>query len=154
MRRIFIRNFEGTYKRLATDKDITDCVQRKNESTCKYLARWAELVNSAVEVSEEFACREFIRNCRYRELQGELQWQDPKLVTDLVAIATKYAKSDPTRDTSDDEGKGKNQHNNSNNKKRKHDDGSSSLVATTSKDSGKKQFKKGKSDYTPEIAES
>jgi hypothetical protein len=40
MRRIFIRNFEGTYKRPATDKDIAECVQWKNESTRKYLARW------------------------------------------------------------------------------------------------------------------
>jgi hypothetical protein len=56
MRRVFIRNFEGTYKRPATDKDIEDCVQRKNESTRKYLARWAELVNSSVDVPEEVAC--------------------------------------------------------------------------------------------------
>jgi hypothetical protein len=153
MRRIFIRNFEGTYRRPAIDKDIADCVQRKNESTRKYLAHWEELINLAVEVSEEFACREFICNCRYRELQEELQRQDPKLVMDLVTRATKYAKSNPTRDASDDKGKGKSQPNN-NNKKQKHDNGISSLVTTVSKDSGKKQFKKGKSDYTREIAES
>jgi hypothetical protein len=74
-------------------------------------------------------------------------------VVDLVAVATKYAKSDRVRDESGNEGKGKSQSNPPKNKKRKNNDGGSSLVAAVSKDSGKKQFKKGKCDYTREIAE-
>jgi hypothetical protein len=33
MRRVFIKNFEGTYRGLATDKDIENCVQRSGEMT-------------------------------------------------------------------------------------------------------------------------
>jgi hypothetical protein len=103
MRRVFIRNFEGTYKRPATDKDIEDCVQRKNESTRKYLARWAELVNSSIDVLEDVAYIEFIRNCRYRELQDELKRSNPRQVSDLVTNASRYARSDRIPDDSDNE---------------------------------------------------
>ena len=78
MRRVFIRNLEGTYKRPATNKDIENCAQCKNESTRKYLAHWAELVNSSVDIPEDVACREFIHNCRYRELQDELMRANPR----------------------------------------------------------------------------
>jgi hypothetical protein len=37
MRRVFVKNFEGTYRRPATDKDIENCVQRPGETTRKYL---------------------------------------------------------------------------------------------------------------------
>jgi hypothetical protein len=138
MRRVFVRNFEGTYKRPATDKDIEDCVQRKNESTRKYLARWAKLVNSLVDVPEEVVCREFIRNCRYRELQDELNQSNPRGVSNLVTIASCYAKSDCIRDDSDNEDGGKSQSDALKNKKRKNEEGGSSLVVAVSKDSGRK----------------
>jgi hypothetical protein len=107
MRRVFIRNFEGTYRQPATDKDIENCVQRKNECTHKYLACWAELVNLSVNVPEDVACREFIRNCRYRELQDELKRENPRRVSDLVTIALRYARSDRIRDDFDNEERGK-----------------------------------------------
>jgi hypothetical protein len=103
MRRVFVKNFEGTYRRPATDKDIENCVQRPREMTRKYLTRWAKLVNSATDVSEETACQEFICNCRYNVLQDKLKRKKPKRVADLVAIATIYAKSDCTKDESDEE---------------------------------------------------
>jgi hypothetical protein len=122
MRRVFIRNFKGTYKRPATDKDIENCVHRKNESTRKYLACWAELVNSLVDVPKDVACREFIRNCRYRELQDELMRANPRQVSDLVKIASQYARSDCIKDDSDNEDHGKYQLDAPKNKKHKHDD--------------------------------
>jgi uncharacterized protein YjaZ len=78
MRRVFVKNFEATYRRLATDKDIENCVQRPGETTRKYLTHWAELVNSATDVSEEMACHEFIHNCRYNALQDKLKRKKPK----------------------------------------------------------------------------
>jgi hypothetical protein len=68
MRRVFVKNFKGTYRRPATDKDIENYIQRPGEMTRKYLTCWAKLVNLAMDVSEETTCREFIRNCRYNAL--------------------------------------------------------------------------------------
>jgi hypothetical protein len=57
MRRVFVKNFKGTYRRLATDKDIENCVWRPGE-----------LFNSTTGVSKETTCREFTRNYRYPAL--------------------------------------------------------------------------------------
>jgi hypothetical protein len=126
---------------------------RRNDS--KYLTHWAELVNSATDVSKETACREFIRNFRYNALQDKLKCKKPKRVTDLVAIATIYAESDHMKDESDEEWrskKSKSQPSNNNppkNNKLKGNDGGSELVANANKGSRKNQrHKGGKSEYT------
>jgi hypothetical protein len=98
MCKVFTKNFKGTYRRPASIKDIELCVQRPGESTHKYLTRWAELFNSATDVSEETPCREFMRNCRYVARQDKLARKKQKIVTDLVSIATVYANLDRTKD--------------------------------------------------------
>jgi hypothetical protein len=80
MRRAFIHNFEGTYRRPAIDKDIEACVQRQSKFTREYLTHWAELYNSAADVSKEPACRSFQRTCRYDALKDKLARNKSKTV--------------------------------------------------------------------------
>jgi hypothetical protein len=103
MHRVFTKNFDGTYRRPASIKDIEQCVQKLRESTCKYLTHWTKLFNSCTDVSEEMACHEFMRNCKYTALQDKLARKKPKTVADLVSITTVYTDSDHTKDESDEE---------------------------------------------------
>lgn len=48
----FVRNFTGTYKRLGRPRQLSLCIQDKDESLRDYLTRWSELRNSCEGVHE------------------------------------------------------------------------------------------------------
>src|SRR3954464_15635223 len=90
--RVFIKNFEGTYKRHEGLTELQLCVQGNTESTRDYIQRWITLHNSVEGVSEFQAIHAFKQGVKYRELSLKLA-RSPHVTSlgRLMKIANKYA---------------------------------------------------------------
>src|SRR4051812_47019743 len=88
--KVFIRNFNGTYKRPGMPRDLSLCVQGDRESERAYLARWTELRNSCEGVVENQAIGFFIEGCRQGMMMcHRLLCDDPKSMADLLTVTDK-----------------------------------------------------------------
>src|SRR4051812_43094037 len=68
LERVFVKNFEGTYKRPGGLTELQLCVQGNTESTRDYIQRWITLHNSVEGVSEFQAIHAFKQGVKYKEL--------------------------------------------------------------------------------------
>ena len=92
LERVFIKNFEGTYKRPGGLTELQLYVQGNNESTRDYIQRWITLHNSVEGVSEFQAIHAFKQGVKYRELSLKLA-RSPHInsLGRLMEVANKYA---------------------------------------------------------------
>jgi hypothetical protein len=87
----FTSNFRSTYKRPASIEEVKACVQQRDETLRAYIQRWSLIKNSAVEVSDERAIDAFIIGLRRRDLVEEMGRIKPKIVSDLMDTANRFA---------------------------------------------------------------
>jgi hypothetical protein len=66
-------------------------VQQCDETLQAYIQRWSLIKNLAVEVSDERAIDAFIIGLRRRDLVEEMGRIKPKIVSDLMDIANRFA---------------------------------------------------------------
>src|SRR3954468_18593891 len=90
--RVFVKNFEGTYKRPGGLTELQLCTQGPAEPTREYIQRWITLHNSVEGVSEFQAIHAFKQGVRYKELSLKLA-RSPDVTSfgRLMEIANKYA---------------------------------------------------------------
>jgi hypothetical protein len=106
----FTSNFKSTYKRPASIEEVKACVQQRNEMIRSYIQRWSIIKNSAVEVSNERAIDCFMLGLRRGDLVKEMGRIRPKIVSDLMDIANRFADDEDacnnkrTRSPEDDRG--------------------------------------------------
>jgi hypothetical protein len=89
--RQFTSNFNSTYKRLASIEDVKVCTQQCNETLRSYIQRSSIIKNSAVDVSDERAIDAFTVGLRRADLVEEMGRIKPKIVSELVDIANRFA---------------------------------------------------------------
>jgi len=90
--RVFVKNFEGTYKRPGGLTELQLCTQGPAEPTREYIQRWITLHNSVEGVSEFQAIHAFKQGVRYKELSLKLaRSPDVTSLGRLMEIANKYA---------------------------------------------------------------
>jgi hypothetical protein len=87
----FTSNFKSTYKWPVSVEEVKACVQQHNETLSAYIQRWSIIKNSAVEVSDERAIDAFIVGLRRGDLVEEMGRIKPKIVSDLMDIANRFA---------------------------------------------------------------
>jgi hypothetical protein len=106
----FTSNFKSTYKWPASIEEVKACVQQRNETLRSYIERWSIIKNSAVEVSDERAIDTFMLRLRRGDLVEEMGRIKPKIVSDLMDIANRFADGEDacnnkqTRSPEDDKG--------------------------------------------------
>src|ERR1043165_839633 len=90
--RVFVKNFEGTYKRPGGLTELQLCIQGNTEPTREYIQRWITLHNSVEGVSEFQAIHAFKKGVKYKELSLKLaKSPDVTSLGRLMEIANKYA---------------------------------------------------------------
>jgi hypothetical protein len=87
----FTSNFKSTYKRPTLIEEVKACVQQRNETLRSYIQRWSIIKNSVVEVSNERAINAFTLGLRRGDLVKEMDRIKPKIVSDLMDIANRFA---------------------------------------------------------------
>jgi hypothetical protein len=87
----FTSNFKLTYKRPASIEEVKACVQQCSETLREYIQRWSIIKNLAVEVSDERAIDAFTLGLRRGDLVEEMGRLKPKIVSDLMDIANRFA---------------------------------------------------------------
>jgi hypothetical protein len=108
----FMSNFKSTYKWPASIEEVKACVQQRNETLRAYIQRWSIIKNSTAEVSDERAIDAFTRGLRRGDLVEEMGRLKPKIVSDLMDIASRFADGEDTcnnkrtRSPEDDRGNG------------------------------------------------
>src|SRR3954465_12491555 len=92
LERVFVKNFEGTYKRPGGLTELQLCMQVNTESTRDYIQRCITLHNSVEGVSEFQAIHAFKQGVKYKELSLKLpRSPDVTSLGRLMEIANKYA---------------------------------------------------------------
>src|SRR4051812_29598557 len=92
LEKVFIKNFEGTYKRPVGLTELQLCVQSNTESTRDYIQRWITLHNSVEGVSEFQAIHTFKQGVKYKDLSLKLARSPHVTSLDrLMEIAKNYA---------------------------------------------------------------
>jgi hypothetical protein len=87
----FTSNFKSTYKRPASIEEVKAYVQQHGETLRAYIQRWSIIKKLAVEVSDERAIDTFIVRLRRGDLVEEMGRIKPKIVSDLMDIANRFA---------------------------------------------------------------
>jgi hypothetical protein len=106
----FTSNFKSTYKWPASIEEVKAYVQQHNETLRAYIQRWSIIKNLAVEVSDERAIDAFTLGLRQGDLVEEMGRIKPKIVSDLMDIANRFADGEGacnnkhTRSPEDDRG--------------------------------------------------
>ena len=92
---VFVRNFTGTYQRPGRPRQLSLCVQKKDESDRDYLTRWSSLHNSCEGVHEMQAIQFISDGCRdSTKLKHKLMRTESRTMAEVMAIADKYATAD------------------------------------------------------------
>ena len=73
MKKVFIKNFEGTCKRPATVEDIKRCLQKEGESTRRWSRRVTDLINSAENLHVGTVLSILEDNTRFETLKQKLK---------------------------------------------------------------------------------
>jgi hypothetical protein len=87
----FTSNFKSTYKWPTSIEEVKAYVQQCNETLRSYIQRWSIIKNFAVEVSDERAIDAFTLGLRRGDLVEEMGRINPKIVSDLMDIANRFA---------------------------------------------------------------
>jgi hypothetical protein len=87
----FARNFHSIYRRPASLEEVKSCTQSKGETLRSYIQRCSIIKNSAEDISDERAIDAFSAGLRRSDLVEELGRTRPKIVSELMEIANKFA---------------------------------------------------------------
>ena len=98
MQSAFFRNFEGTYRRPCTVRDLQRCVQQPGETCRDYLRRWIDTKNSYEGVNDQTAIEAFIAGLPIGLLRHRLKCNKVTDLGQLIEIASKYADADDDSD--------------------------------------------------------
>jgi hypothetical protein len=71
-------------------------MQRKGKTLCSYIHQWSIIKNSAEDVSSERAVDAFTAGLRHSDLVEELGRARPKMVSELIEIASRFADREDT----------------------------------------------------------
>src|SRR4051812_26371143 len=98
MQEAFTKNFEGTYKRPCTVRDLQWCVQEKDETSRAYLSRWLDMKNYCVGVHAQTAMTAFIdgleRGTLLRHKLKRLQDNHQLDLNQMIQLASEFAAAD------------------------------------------------------------
>ncbi|KAI4982102.1 hypothetical protein ZWY2020_022594 [Hordeum vulgare] len=89
--RVFIRTFEGTYKRPACLVELQHCVQKPNEPLRDFIQRWTTLYHTVENVTEHQEVCAFKAGVRYRELYLKFGRTGGISMSKMMEIAARYA---------------------------------------------------------------
>jgi hypothetical protein len=81
-------NFQSTYKQPTSIEEVKAWTQQRNETLRSYIQRWIIIKNSVVDVSDERAIDAFTVGLRRADLVKEMGRIKPKIVSELMDIAT------------------------------------------------------------------
>src|SRR4051812_19884943 len=91
----FVHNFTGTYDRLNLPRQLSLCVQGRDEPLRDYLSRWIKLKNSCEGVHEIQAIQYFTDGCLADSmLKHKLLRKDFTSLAELMKVANQFAVSD------------------------------------------------------------
>ena len=87
--RVFVRTFEGTWKRPVGLTELQHCVQKPNETPREFIQRWTTLDHTVENVSEHQAICAFKEGVKYRELVLKFGRTGDMILTQMMEIATR-----------------------------------------------------------------
>src|SRR3954468_7111970 len=98
MQEAFTKNFEGTYKRPCTIRDLQRCVQEKDETSRAYLSHWLDMKNSCAGVHAQTAMAAFIdgleRGTLLQHKLKRLQDNHQLDLNQMIQLASEFAAAD------------------------------------------------------------
>nr|XP_020184642.1 uncharacterized protein LOC109770352 [Aegilops tauschii subsp. strangulata] len=118
--RVFVKTFEGSYKRPGGLAELQHCVQRQNKTLREFIQRWTTLHNTVENVTEHEAICAFMAGVRYRELNMKFGQTETPSLSRAVEIANLYANSEEEDRLISGKIRAANAHQSDNNKGKKH----------------------------------
>ena len=94
LKRVFIRNFLGTYVRPGNSWDLKSCQQEPNESLRDYIRRFSKQCNSHPDVVDADVISAFLSETTCESLIHKLGCLKPRTTRDLLDVTTNHASSE------------------------------------------------------------
>ena len=91
LKRVFVKNFQGTYVCPGNSWDIKSCQQEPNESLRDYIRRFSQRCNSLTDIVDADIISVFLSGKTYESLIHKLGCLKPCTTCDLLDIATNHA---------------------------------------------------------------
>jgi hypothetical protein len=85
--KLFISNFNSTYKRPMSTKEVKTCTQKHNKSLRSYIQWWSIITNSEVEVFDKRAIDASMQGLRRADFIEEMGRIEPKTVAELMGMS-------------------------------------------------------------------
>ena len=94
LKRVFVRNFQGTYIRPGNSWDLKSYHQEPNESLRDYIHRFSQQCNSLPDVIDADVISAFLSGTNCESLIHKLGCLKPRTTYDLLDVATNHASSE------------------------------------------------------------
>ena len=91
LRKVFVRNFQGTYVRPGNSWDLKCCKQEPGESLRDYIRRFSKQCNSLPDVIDADVISAFLSGTHCKTLVHKLGCQKPRTMQEVLEIATNHA---------------------------------------------------------------
>ena len=91
LKRVFVRNFQGTYIRPRNSWDLKSYQQEPNESLWDYIRRFSQRCNSLPDVADADVISTFLSGMTCESLIHKLGCLKPRTTRDLLDVATNHA---------------------------------------------------------------
>ncbi|WVZ84190.1 hypothetical protein U9M48_031246 [Paspalum notatum var. saurae] len=91
LRKVFVGNFQGTYKCPGNSWDLKGCMQKPGESLRDYIRRFSQKRNELPDITDADVVSAFTYDTSNEALVHELGRGRPRTTTDLLDNATKFA---------------------------------------------------------------
>ena len=98
---MFVKTFEGTYKRAGGLTELQQCVQKQNETLQEYIQWWTTLHNTVENVTEHQAICAFKVGVTYQELNMKFGQTKTPTLSQAMEIANRVLlklKNNPSED--------------------------------------------------------
>lgn len=90
LKKAFVGNFQGTYKRPESSWDLKRCIQKSGESLRDYIRRFSQKRNELPDATDADVVSAFTYGTTNEALVHELGRGQPRTTADLLDIATKF----------------------------------------------------------------
>ena len=91
LKKVFVGSFQGTYKRPGSSWDLKIYTQKPEEGLRVYIQRFSQKRNELPNITDVDVVSAITYGTTNEALVHELGWDRPKITTDLLDIATKFA---------------------------------------------------------------
>ena len=91
LKRVFVRNFQGTYVCPGNSWDLKSCQQESNESLWDYIHRFSKQCNSLSDIVNADIVSVFLSKTTCESLIHKLSCVKPRTSCDLLDITTNHA---------------------------------------------------------------